>query len=442
MLISNIKKSITCFLLWIGIALFNLCHANPGWMNTHFPPLFQYNQSDAWNAMAADTQSIVVQKNKSQEIWVFDGKNWKNTQLRSFTNGKNIVDWNMDSAQHNKIIAYTNDYRFFTYDGKYWHRLIKKMPVPTKDILQIFITSTPSYSVLLITRHHDMFVFHHHSWSRVPVKLLHPIGALYFQNPTSIIWTYAEHNKDVFIYDGKQIIHTPLSKLLKPDEDIAKSFLINATHILILTTQNNLWSYDGKHWSPIDSHLLHIKNKVFDMADTSQPNEILLLSGLNNDSSNHTEPSVLWQDIDIYHRNTWFNTKIPLHQNEYIHEINALANIHSIVAMTSLHRILVFDGKIWRDIQLPLMNNSITYGDWNAATANKNSIIVGIRSPTDQYFLMLYNGKNWRKIYCSICTPMDASYQKNINTLIVIDKNGQIFTYHDDVKSSTQHAVF
>lgn len=121
-----------------------------------------------------------------------------------------------------------------------------------------------------------------------------------------------------------------------------------------------------------------------------------------------------------------------MNSGEHIYELNALANKKSIVVMTDLTRIMIFDGHSWYDAKLPQsIDQSVPNGAWNSGTATPQSIVVGQNNiKTNATTLYLYNSKSWTSIPCTICqSAMDASYQSGIYSLIIVDKTGQLYIY-------------
>lgn len=419
-------RLVQCLVMWIGFL--SLCEASPHWRNTHFPSTFQYSSSDTWNGGKADIDSIVVQKDKDH-IWIYNGRRWENTQFKMPEGSASIQDWNTATAKDNKIILYTNKIKFFIYDGHRWHRFAEPLPISYQNIKHVFFTTSQfEHSLLLISRNGQVVVYKKNGWHKVPIVLPAPIGSLNFLNSETILWTYANQD-NVLIYQGTDVTDTHFSKLLNKNEDIAQSFLNSPNDILILTTSGNLWAYDGKKWKSIHNQPIKNKNVEFAISDSSKKDSIIILTGHKNSLTSTIEPSMLWNAIDIYNGKHWTNARIPLVKGEFIAEMNAAPTISSIVVMTNKSRVLLYEGEKWRDTKLMMDGNSLTNGDWNAMTADSKSIIVGVTDEEGRYFFMLYDGASWRKVGCSFCRSMDASYQKNINNLVVIDKNGQFFAY-------------
>jgi hypothetical protein len=271
-------------------------------------------------------------------------------------------------------------------------------------------------------------MFKQQKWQKI-FKLTHRMGAYNYKNSQLLVWDYDTQYSSVYVYDDSKVVDTGFDKVLTKDEDIAQSYFDDPKQPIILTTKNNLWAYQGQKWNKIDiSQVTGLKTVI---SDNAHPESLVMLVGVESIDPNHQQSDLRWQNIYIYDGIQWSNSHVPLNAKEYIYAINKESSKSSIVVMTNLNRILVFDGTKWTDIGLTLgKDDSIPNGAWNAQTATPSSIVVGVSS-TGKTKLMQYNGKSWSEVACMVCdySGMEAASQSAINSLIVTKPNGKIFVY-------------
>ena len=406
--------------------LIGIANADTRWVNTQ-GPLMKYNTNDAINATTATSDSIIMQKGLNQ-IWIYNGKKWQNTNFKK--TGTDIADWNMSRATANSIYVKGKDLNIYHYDGKQWRLVTKEYPVAKKNISDIILGYDDLSSLLLITKDNQMFTMGEQQWWKI-ADLLHPLGAYTFLNAKVLIWDYATPRSSVYIYLGGQISDTKLNQALPVGEEISQSYFTGPDAPVVLTNKNNIWKYTGQEWQEIDT-------KLFDkwktaLNDHATATNMVMLAGINKPANASEEiPDIIWKKVYTFGGKDWKDTSIPLIEGEYIYEINDSAVNDSIVALTSLSRVLIYNGSKWKDSGLKIPEDfSAPDGGWNSVTAAPDSIVVGITNGDTTKF-MLYNGKSWSMRDCQVCSSaMDASYQTDINSLIVISNTGQVYVNKD-----------
>lgn len=387
-----------------------------------------------WNSITATSDSIVMQKGDSQ-IWVYDGSKWKDTKFKSLFRRKPIQLWNTETATKNSINVVTTDYKFYHYDGEDWSLITSKLPTTRSNVQDIVLGHNTNNSLILVTKDRQVYTLDDAKWYKVG-DLTGTIGVYTYISPQSFIWNYAISQSSVYIYQNNKLLDTQFNKSLSGDEDISQSYFADPNNPVILTSKNKLWIYKNYHWNKIDNKIY--AKGPFAINDQASSNDIVVLTGVNKpDSASPSAPDVLWQQVYVFDGNGWSKTGVPLKGKEYISEVNANASKSSIIVLTSLFRVLIYDGKSWTDSSLILPKNyTIADGAWNAATAMPNSIIVGIMDKALDTKFMLYDGKSWAVIDCPYCASgMDATYQNNINSLIVVSESGQFFIAKDNDKN-------
>ena len=210
------------------------------------------------------------------------------------------------------------------------------------NVKEVVLGHSTNNSLILVTKNHLVYTLDGEKWDKIG-ELAGTVGVYTYISPQSFIWDYATPQSSVFIYQNNKLLDTQFNKSLSGDEDISQSYFADPNNPVILTSSNKLWIYKNYHWNKIDDKIY--AKGPFAINDQASSNDMVVLTGINKpDSASPSTPDVLWQQVYTFDGSNWNKTGVPLKGKEYISEVNANASKSSIIVLTNLFRVLIYNG--------------------------------------------------------------------------------------------------